>query len=139
MATLAEIVRRISANADRIQLSAMKRAEGEFKLRVYTRGEATDGSKLGPYRSEQHKRRRVRRNRQVSNKDLNFEGDLFRGTVTGSQDGKALFSITTNKLRLIAQGQEKQTGKEIFRLSEEETDLAFRTVQAEVEAVLNAR
>jgi hypothetical protein len=139
MLSIEQIVRRVRRDAGRIQLSAMKRTEGEMKLRIFTNGEATDGSKLGSYRSESHKVRRQRSGRQIRNKDLNLEGDLFRETITGEQNGKAVLGIATNKRRIIAEAQERQTGKTIFALSEKEKDLVFRTVNAEIKALLNAR
>ena len=137
--SIGDIIRRVRRNAGRVQLSAMKRAEGELKLRVFTNGEAADGSKLGPYKSEQHKRKRAQRGRQTANKDLNLEGDLFRSVITGEQNGKAVLGIATNKQRLIAEGQEDQIGKRIFALSDDEVDLVFKTIQAEVNALLRAR
>jgi hypothetical protein len=116
----------------------MKRAEAEFVRRVYTDGKDSNGNLLGSYRSK-HKQARVNKGLQTQNKDLNFDGDLLRGTTTGEQDGKAVFGIATDRLRLIAEGQEGQTGKDIFSLSKAEKDLVFKTILAETNRLLGAR
>lgn len=139
MADVDEIARIIQRQAGNIQLSAMKRAEGKIKQRVFNRGEATNGTPLGPYKSVQHKKLRRAKGRQTGYKDLQLDGDLFRSFVTGEIDNKAALGFSTNKQRIIAQGQTQQVGKDIFNLSRDEFELIERTILAEVNAILNAR
>ncbi|MGV6816117.1 MAG: hypothetical protein ACWA44_02470 [Thiotrichales bacterium] len=140
MTELAKRIARIERSAANIQLVAMKRAEGEMKLRVFANSQATDGSSLGQYKSDGHVKKRQDLGRQTARKDLVLFGDLQRSIVTGNQGGKAVLGFTTNKQRTIAEGQERQIGKDVFSLSEDTIDLVFDTAWGEVQNLLgNAR
>lgn len=139
MDSIEQIFRRLERRAANIQLVAMKRGEAEMKLRIFDEGRSTNGASLGNYRSESHKRKRVRRGRQIASKDLELEGDLRRSITTGQQDGKAVLGITTNRQRIIAEGQERQIGREVFSLSDAAKDAIFATIRQEAKRTINAR
>ena len=122
-----------------IQFIAIKRIEADMKRRVFNDGKATDGSSLGKYKSRSHIKKRTERGRQTGYKDLDFEGDLRRSLTTGEQGQKAVLGFTTNRQRLIAEGQEKQTGKSIWEPSKSEIDAAGETVVAEIKIRLSAK
>ena len=117
----------------------MKDAESVLKRRIFNEGKATNGSKLGSYKTEAWKRKRQKAKRQTSYKDLEFSGDLRRDIVFGDvkkskgvstgqigfAGGKSIKETKKGKTHItdyitIAKGQEEQTGKEIFAISEKE-------------------
>lgn len=93
--------------------------EGEMKDRIHARGEATEGGAIGDYRSRQYKAKRIEAGRQVRKKDLVFKGNLIRNYGTGTFQGKQVIGFFQDRYRLIATGQEQQTGKTIFTIRQE--------------------
>lgn len=89
-----------------------------YKRRIFNEGKATDLTPIGVYRSN-HIRRREKRGRQIGYKDLFFEGDLNRAIQVGESGEEPVLGFATDLARLIMQGQEKQTGKTIGKVSEE--------------------
>lgn len=109
----------IVKSRNRAEISALKTVEGLMKVRIHNRGQSTEAGLIGRYRSRW---RQVRLNAglQVAYKDLEFTGDLKRNVTVGVSDGENVLGFRNTKARLIAQGQEQQTKKEIYTPTERE-------------------
>ncbi|CAH1002674.1 hypothetical protein LEM8419_03546 [Neolewinella maritima] len=113
-----------AANAS---LAAASTALGSMKRRIFNEGEAEEG-RIGRYRSRSYRKKRQKAGRQVDYKDLEFEGDLRRSIQVGARDDGAVIGFTSVHSRRIAEYQEteRQTGKDIFGLNENEIAKARR-------------
>lgn len=125
----------------------LKLAEGLMKRRVFNDGKATDGSLVGspavaqaPRRgvySQSHGRRRRTRGRQIGKKDLFLEGDLSRSLTVGTSRGEPVMGLSNARARLIAEAQQNQTKKDIFRTSKDEARKIARSAARELQQCLN--
>lgn len=113
--------RKINQKEEQAKLLAYKKAEALLKRRIFTNRQATDGSSLGTYKSDQHKKLRRSKGRQIQEKDLFLEGDLFRSIAVGRNSRNELvLGFNRDRFKKIAEGQQRQTGKTIFQLSSSE-------------------
>ena len=110
-----------------IAVSSMNRLLGSMKIRIFNQGRATDGGLIGPYISA-WKNVRAKAGRQTAYKDLEFSSDLRNSIQVGTSSGEVVIGFLVDKSRLIASGQEQQTGKEIFTPTQEEIDLTVESV-----------
>ena len=134
---LAEAVKLFSPKKiNKITFPILKFYEGESKYRIFNEGLASDGSKIGNYRSLSYKRAREARGRQTSYKDLEFEGDLRRSLTVGTNGNEFVFGFATDKSRLIGEYQEAQTGKEIFEPTNSEIKDINKLLAKEIEKCL---
>lgn len=127
MTILSRISDRIFEVVGEASFAAMTRAEGELKRRIHQRGESANGNKLisrakktrGRY-SFQYAKKRERAGRTINIKNLEFRGDLRRAYGVGTNNNDVVIGFFYRRARLIASGQEQQTGQPIFELSDEE-------------------
>ena len=125
----------------------LKLAEGLMKRRVFNDGKATDGSLIGSppvaqaprqgVYSRSHGKRRRSRGRQIGKKDLFLEGDLSRSLTVGTSRGEPVMGLSNARARLIAEAQQDQTNKEIFRTSKDEARKVARAAARELQQCLN--
>lgn len=99
-------------------LAAAKTAEGIIKRRIFNEGQAVSG-RIGAYRSRSYRVKRNKAGRQTGYKDLEFEGDLRRAIQAGKSSKGAVLGFVNDKAAQISIYQEDQTGKKIFKLSED--------------------
>ena len=123
-ADIAMITKNLLLHVNDYEIAGLSELAGLYKRRIHNNGEATDGSKIGNYKSAQYKAFRVLQNRQVSYKDLELYGDLRRSEQIGVSNGRNVFGFTRDLSRLIAEGQQEQTGKIIFGVSDKEQQAA---------------
>lgn len=118
---------------------------GVLKRRIFNQSLDADGVSLGVYYSEQYERDRQRHGRQISRKDLEFDGTLRRAIeVVTVNNTKAEIRITDPDSANIARWQEQQIynlknnlpansesgGKvPIFQLSDDERDIVKTTTR----------
>ena len=103
-------------------------ARGEMLFTIHNEATATDGSPIGQPKAAKpphigvygraHGRRRARRGRQTDRKDLELNSDLRNSVVLGETDGMPSVGFDNSKARLIAEGQQAQTGKRIWGLTD---------------------
>lgn len=118
---------------------ALIRLEGDIKRRIHNDGKASDGSlldtparrRLGRY-SLQYGKKRQAAGRQTGRKDLQFFGDFLRSYGAGKSGDVQAIGFFQDKARLIAQGQQEQTGKDIFTPSDEEIDRLMEIIADEL-------
>lgn len=115
--------------------AALKRLEGEMKRRIHQQGQSSDGTQLSTfaekkdpagYYSKQWGSKRRRFGRTVSKKDLQFYGDLLRAHTVGTFNDRFVYGFLYDMARIIAEGQEGQTRKPIFSISDRERDLVVQ-------------
>ncbi len=117
-------------------VAAASFAQKELGLRIFTKGRATEGDMIGRYKKGKdgkrsyYMKKRLTAGRQVSYKDLEFTGDLRKSITFGSTgktqtEWKSAVFFDNDKSPLIAEGQEKQTGKSIFEYSDKEIDAIY--------------
>jgi hypothetical protein len=117
-----------------LQLVACKTVEGMMKKRIFNRGAATDGSKIGQYKSKSHIKKRKEYGAQTSYVDLQMSGDtLMKSLQVGKSGSDTVLGFTRGKSDKatpyeIAGFQEKQRNKKIFTPSVEETAAANKAV-----------
>lgn len=126
----------------RIIVPALNLTLGDFLFRIFNEGKDANGGQIGTYRSS-WKKVREDNGRQTGYKDLEFSGELRRSIVVGeTSEGDAAIGFRFGKQALIAEGQELQTGKEIFKLSETEkkqlSDAISNQLQKEIRECLSS-
>lgn len=128
----------ITETDERAQIVSLNRLEAEMKFRIFNKGEATDGSAIGQYRSDQYKKQRQAAGRQTGYKDLEFNSDLRRSIQKGKTGNLNTLGFTNDKARLIAEAQQtpRQTGKVIFSASRDELALAIQSYNDEIDFAL---
>lgn len=90
-------------------VAGLNAAMGLMKRRIFNQREDAEGFTLGPYISEQYKRKREKAGRQVDRKDLEFEGDLRRTIeVVSVNNTRAHIRITNTENAQIAVYLEQQ-------------------------------
>lgn len=112
----------IEKEKKKIQFSALNTANGLMHKRIFNQGLSSDGTALGVYRSKQWKKTRENKPRQTAYKDLFFNGDLSRSLTVGENNGDFVLGLSTDKARLIMEGQESQTRKTISEITKETED-----------------
>lgn len=122
----------IEANSDKWLYAALSRIEADMKTRIFNLGQDVDGLGLGTY-SPKYAQYRKDNNKQTGYKDLEFDGDLRRSIQVGISGNKRVLGYTRTDSRLIAKGQEKQTKKIIFKVTEDEKKAALETLKQEFE------
>lgn len=142
MAVFDNLILQIKSTSDRAAFAALRRLEGGMKRRIHQRGESTGGPllrtrsprQIGRY-SVGHGRRRLKANRPVNIKDLEFKGDFRKAYGVGTSGPNFAFGFFTDKARLIAQGQQDQTNQEIFFPSDEEYNRMFKIFNQELNKI----
>lgn len=133
-------IRLITNKVPGFLLVAGKRLEGEMKKRIFNRGEASDGSKIGSY-SNSYAALRQRRGRQTGFVDLQFTGNLFSNVQTVKDGADVAIAIPNDKDFLKATDNEKRFEKTIFEPTEQEeisVDKEFtRLIENEVERIID--
>jgi hypothetical protein len=113
----------------RAAFAALKRLEGEHKRRIHQRGRASDGTQMKTFAAKKDKagfysrdyaRIRDRFGRGTSKKDLQFLGNLIRSYTVGQYKNRYVYGFLNDRSRLIAEGQQSQTRKDIFGASPSE-------------------
>lgn len=125
MDIVTKLIEDLTRNVNPALVASITRLQGEMIQRIHSRGEATDGTSLGGYKSEAYKRKRQRAGRQVRRKDLEFTGGLRRSLVTFIGQSNAQLGFSNDTARLIANGQESQVGKEIYTASDQEINTSI--------------
>lgn len=118
---LVNLKKNIGRATEAAEASMIGYIEGEVKARIHQRGEAHSGQ-IGDYRSPSHRRKRTAAGRQIGKKDLVFKGNLIRQYGKGTFKGKRVLGFFQNRYRLIAEGQQAQTKKTIFKVRQSEID-----------------
>lgn len=130
------------------KIPALKLAEGLMKRRVFNDGKDTAGNLIGQppiatpplmgvySRSQGLKRRNNSKRRQIAKKDLFLEGDLSRSLTVGTSNGEPVMGFSNAKARLIAQAQQDQTNKDIFKTSQDEAFKIARSAARELQKCL---
>jgi hypothetical protein len=126
-----DVVKVVASAIDECEIAACLRIEGLIKRRVHTLGNKGDGSQIGQYRRESYKRFRKSKGRQIQYVDLQLEGDLIRGYVTGKTDdtGSNCVGFTNDFETEKAFKMERIYGQ-VFAPSEQEIDIAMKSYQA---------
>lgn len=74
--------------------AASNRLIAEQKFRIFNLGRTSRGNPLGRYRSKRWRELRKAKGRQIAKKDLQFQGELFRGFVVGRRGRQINFGFT---------------------------------------------
>lgn len=107
-------VRESSVKQTEFLFLGAKLLEGEMKQRIFNDGGASNGSKIGKYKSKAWITKRSENGRQTNNVDLEFTGDL-RNSIKPVKSGRDIFLVVVNdKDYAKAKGQEDRRKKEIF-------------------------
>lgn len=103
---------------------------GLLQQRIFNNGKAADGTALGDYKSKYYKAKRAKAGRQIGYKDLEMTGSLRSGIkVVKTRTNVVQCIVQDANLIKIAQGQEKQTGKVIFKFSDTEKSISVKNCQ----------
>lgn len=99
--------------ADFLVLGA-KLLEGEMKTRIFNNGGASNGTKIGKYKSKSWIKARSKVGNQTGFVDLEFTGDL-RNSIQVVQSGDDVFlAVNNDRDYAKARFQEEQREKQIF-------------------------
>ena len=105
--------------------NAANLAAANMQRRVFNHGKTVQGITLR-YRSEQYKRKRIKKGRQVAYKDFIFEGNLFNSLQYLNQGGRSISygfgSNTTSDIANYVSEQEDLVRPDIFGLSADEVN-----------------
>jgi len=137
----ADYIRRLTVatlgHTNEYEIAALSSVIGLYLQRIHNKGEASDGSPIGIYESLGHIKKRQELGRQISKKDLELHGNLRRSVKIGVSEGKNVIGFDVDLSRLIAEGQEKQTGKVIYDLQNGEQAEMDEAYARELEFVMN--
>lgn len=137
MRLLEKGIEAVAAAAPQIFISSLEELRGVYLNRIFKRGLASDGRLIERgYRSPGHRKKRRDRGRQVRIKDLNFTSDLLRSVQTGVAGNSYAMGFISNQSRLIASGQEQQTKRNIWEVSETEERIFERSLLKNIDRVL---
>jgi hypothetical protein len=115
-----QAVRAASSNQVTFLFLGAKLLEGEMKQRIFNDGGASNGTKIGQYKSKSWITKRADNGRQTNNVDLEFTGDL-RNSIKPVKSGRDVFLVVVNdKDYAKAKGQEDRRKKEIFTPTDSE-------------------
>lgn len=117
------------------ELTGIKTLEGLMKRRIFNQGLASDATPLGNYSRAYSQKRRLA-GRQIGYKDLEFTGALRRSLVTGTSKGAAVLGFINDRGRIIAEGQEQQVGRAIWRPTDAELDAMVKAMLRSVERTI---
>lgn len=142
---LDRLVKKIEENQMDLLLFAGKQAEEILKDRIFDDTKTADGKLFGTYISESYKKKRLKKSRQISRKDLDVTGGLRNSIKLRKLKDNVLLEFVDDKAVLIAEGQERQIGQIqsgskvnmrspkktiIFKLSKKEAEeVIIRTVK----------
>lgn len=109
-----QAVRAASSRQVEFLFLGAKLLEGEMKQRIFNDGGASNGTKIGQYKSKAWITKRADNGRQTNNVDLEFTGDL-RNSIKPVKSGREVFLVVVNDKDFAkAKGQEDRRKKEIF-------------------------
>lgn len=111
--------RAIAQSKDRIEIPALSEFLGSYLNRIFKRGLSSDGRRIGIYVSNWAKTRQ-KRGRQIAYKDLFFTGELRNSIQIGKSSNDNVIGFVNDTARKISEGQQGQTGKDIFTATETE-------------------
>lgn len=115
-------------------------AANEYKKvvteRIFKYGLDAENNKLGSYRSQSYKKKRVREGRQTQFKDLQFSDEFRNNLDIGEIEDKTAVGFTSERSETIVRGQEKQLGREIFSANEEEAEIVFENIEPELDKII---
>lgn len=124
-----EVVRR---NLNSWREQALFDYEGKQKQRIFGSGEANDNTPIETRPAQAGRRgaaytlpyEKVRRakGRQISIKDLEFNGDLRRSIQVGTFQGVPVYGFIIDKKRVIAQELQDYAKKEVFNVSDADAE-----------------
>ncbi len=107
-----------------------------MKKRIFTTGADKDGNLLGEYKSETYLQRRLRKGKNNLNKNLYFDGNLFKSISVGKSGSKNVLGFTDRDEFEIAEFQEEQTGKVIFQNSDDEIKIMQDVLKEQTNRVI---
>jgi len=149
---LDRLVKKIEENEMDLLLFAGKQAEEILKDRIFDDTKTADGKLFGSYKSESYKKKRLKKSRQVSRKDLDLTGGLSDSIKLRKLKDNVILEFVNDKAVLIAEGQERQIGQIhagskvnmksskktiIFKLSKKEAEDVIRRTVKELNRKLN--
>lgn len=132
------LVDTIIANKNKWAYEALTRIEADMKTRIFNEGKDVQDVGLGKY-SPKYAKYRQENSKQIGYKDLEFDGDLRRSIQVGTSGDRTVLGYIRDNSRLIAQGQEKQTKKIIFKPSASERKAALETFKYEFERYVGSK
>ena len=88
--------------------------EGKQKQRIFNNGKDSFGETIQDGYSRRWAKKRQEKGRQIAYKDLMYEGDLEKGMVKGTTDGRVTYGFINDKERNKAAENEIYTNKQIF-------------------------
>jgi hypothetical protein len=127
----------MAGNSSKYEIAALSSLQGLYIQRIFNDRKATDGTSLGKYKSISHIIKRKAAGRQTAEKDLEFYGNLRKSIKIGTSGNLNVMGFVTDISRLIAEGQEAQLKKEVFKVSDEEVDESWNTYRAALESAIN--
>lgn len=117
-----QAVRQASTQQVEYLFLGAKLLEGDMKQRIFNQGGASNGSKIGQYKSESWITKRADNGRQTNTVDLEYTGDL-RNAIKPVKSGRDVFLVVANdKDYAKAKGQEERRKKEIFTPTKSERE-----------------
>jgi len=129
-----------------VVIPALNAALGGLLFRIFNEGKATDNSLIGQppiaiklhsggVYSESHGNERQEQGRRTDLKDLQFTGRLFNSIIVGEDNnGNPEIGFDDSFRREIAEYQEEQTSKTIFKLGDSEIESLESALQAGIKA-----
>ena len=133
---LKSIARVVNANQKRIQLVALKEAEGRLKQRIFNKGLGTEGRNIGRYKIGAWKTKRELAGRQTSKVDLEFTSDLRNGIQIGTNGNDLVLGFISDLQRKKADGNTSIFKKPIFPLSTTEEKAVEKAVIREIDEII---
>jgi hypothetical protein len=132
-----EKVKELLAKRNDILYVAVQSIHSFMQQRIFQDGNDSQNRPLGKY-SLKYARYREGLGRQTDNKDLNLFGDLERSFAVGQLNEEPVIGFTKRKSFLIADGQEGQVNRKIFRPTKEELNEGYKIYANEIQKILNA-
>ena len=144
---LDKFVKKIEENQMDLLMFAGKQAEEILKDRIFDDTKTADGKLFGTYISESYKKKRLKKSRQTSRKDLDVTGGLSDSIVLKKLKDNVILQFANDKAIMIADGQERQIGQIlagskvnmkspkktiIFKLSKKEAEEVIRRTVKEL-------
>ena len=96
-----DLIDKIIANKDKWAYLALSRVEADMKTRVFNEGKDINEVGLGKY-SPKYAKYRKDNSKQISFKDLEFDGDLRRSIQVGRSGDRTVLGFVRTESRLIA-------------------------------------
>lgn len=132
-----ERVKELIAKRNDILYVAVQSIHSFMQQRIFQDGSDSNNRPLGKY-SPKYAEYRKDLGRQIDNKDLNLFGNLERSFQVGLLNDESVIGFSNRKAFLIAEGQEGQVSRKIFRPTKEELNEGYKIFQNEIKTILDA-